>query len=328
MWLVYLPSSLYYVWLAMKARTFLFFSTSNPSIFSGGMLFESKIKVYELIPKNYFPTTLYVKDKENLSFIIEHMKATAIQFPCIAKPDKGGRGWAVRVLRNEEDLAQYQKKINNEFLIQQLIDYPVEYSVFYYRLPNSIRGRVIGLTRKELLTLTGDGTSNVLELIKKNTRAYLQLKSLVNNQDIDFKKVLERNETYTIVPFGNHSRGAMFINESHLINQQLHETFDAISKQIDGFFFGRYDLKCTSEKDLIIGKNISIVELNGAGAEPAHIYDPNFSYFEAQKVLRNHFKTMYDISRMNHTSGISYMTFIEYLTTKVEQRRYQKRARL
>ncbi|HOZ87200.1 MAG TPA: hypothetical protein PL029_05545, partial [Bacteroidia bacterium] len=53
---------------------------------------------------------------------------------------------------------------------------------------------------------------------------------------------------------------------------------------------GRYDIRCTSIEDLKKGNNFSILELNGSGAEPAHIYDPNFSYLKAQTVLINYKK--------------------------------------
>ena len=76
-----------------------------------------------------------------------------------------------------------------------------------------------------------------------------------------------------------------------------------LSKQINGFYFGRFDLRCTSIEDLKQGKNISILELNGAGAEPAHIYDPNFSFFKAQQVIAQHYKMLYQASTINNKDG-------------------------
>jgi len=69
MWLVYFPVSFYYIFLAIKARSFFFFSASNPTIETGGMFFESKWKIFELIPKNYFPTTIYINNTDTLNVV-------------------------------------------------------------------------------------------------------------------------------------------------------------------------------------------------------------------------------------------------------------------
>ena len=83
-----------------------------------------------------------------------------------------------------------------------------------------------------------------------------------------------------------------------------------MSKQVDGFFYGRYDLRCASYEALYNGE-MKIMELNGAGAEPAHIYHPGFSIVEAYKVLFNHWKILGQISRANHKKGVEYMTLRE-----------------
>ena len=54
----------------------------------------------------------------------------------------------------------------------------------------------------------------------------------------------------------------MFINSNHLITPALSASFDRISKQIDGFYFGRFDLRVKTIEDLEAG-NIQILELNG-----------------------------------------------------------------
>jgi hypothetical protein len=57
------------------------------------------------------------------------------------------------------------------------------------------------------------------------------------------------------------------------------------------------------------GKNISILEFNGAGAEPNHIYDCGMSYYNALKVISQHWDHLYKISRINYKKGINYWSF-------------------
>ena len=106
---------------------------------------------------------------------------------------------------------------------------------------------------------------------------------------------------------GNHCLGTKFINGEEYINGKLHATFDQISKQIEGFYFGRYDLRCASIEDLYEGK-IKIVELNGCGAEPAHIYQPGYSLRKALGVMYHHWKNLFTISMQNHKRGVKFMS--------------------
>lgn len=328
MWLVYLPASFYYIFLAVKARSFFFFSASNPSIENGGMLFESKWKIFELIPKDLYPNTIFIQELHTFETIKEKLENSNLKFPLIAKPDVGGRGFGVKKIHSISELETYRNSVKVSFLIQECINFPLELSVFYFRKPNEATGQITSVTVKELLSITGDGSSSIEQLIKKYNRAFLQYNKLKNDSHINFKEVLKKDEKRNLVPYGNHVLGALFLNYNHIIDSDLTSTFDAISKQIDGFYFGRYDIRCTSIEDLKKGKNISILELNGAGAEPAHIYDPNYSYFKAQIDLVNYFKNMYGASTENHKMGIPYMTYNEFKTTRKQEKEYMNKIAL
>jgi hypothetical protein len=81
---------------------------------------------------------------------------------------------------------------------------------------------------------------------------------------------------------------------------KLVSVFDNISHFTDKFYYGRYDIKTTSIEDLKKGKNFQILEFNGCGAEPNHIYDCNMSLRKAYGVILHHWKVLYKISRYNH----------------------------
>ena len=122
-------------------------------------------------------------------------------------------------------------------------------------------------------------------------------------------KIPDNGETVLLEPIGNHCRGTRFINYNHIIDQQLHDIFDSISRPIDGFYYGRYDLKVKSVHDLKKGNFIKIMELNGASSEPGHIYDSNYSLPSAYKDLMNHWKRLADISAVNIKNGLKPVSF-------------------
>lgn len=309
MWLVYLPASFYFLYLALKAKSFFFFNATNPKIENGGMLYESKWKIFQLIPKDLYPKTIYIEEQDSIEKIKLELIQSNLEYPIIAKPDIGARGLGVKKISNHEELEVYRRLVSVPFLIQDYIDYPVELSVFYYRNPKEEKGQISSVTVKELLSVTGNGHSNLETLILENDRAFLQYEKISNRPEINLKHILKNGEKKVLVPYGNHVLGAKFLDYNHIIDDQLTNTINQISKRIDGFYFGRYDIRCSSLEDLKKGKNISILELNGSGAEPAHIYDPNFSYFKAQKVLIKYFKNMYESASENHKTGTTYMSY-------------------
>jgi hypothetical protein len=55
------------------------------------------------------------------------------------------------------------------------------------------------------------------------------------------------------------------------------------------------------------------MELNGCGAEPAHIYDPDFSFWEACAVQVGHWTKIFRIARANRQKGFRYLSHREAL---------------
>ncbi len=305
---VYLPVYFQYIYYILKTRSFFYFSASNPTIKNGGFFMESKMEIYDLIPKKYYPTTLFIKQNEVLDTVLDKILKTQISFPCIAKPDAGLRGTAVQKLEQISDLKKYIEKANFDYLIQNLIPYKNEIGLFYVRYPNQKNGTITGIVKKEFLSVTGDGKSTIKELILKNKRAAFQLKILETEMESEINTVLKTSEYKILVPYGNHCRGAKFIDDSNNITPKLIETIDSICKQIDGFYYGRLDLMFESYEQLEKGENFQIVEINGAISEPTHIYDPAHSLLFGWKTLLKHFKHMSQISIENHKKGSAYLT--------------------
>lgn len=308
--IVQLPFFIYWLWLSLKARSILFFSASNPSILMGGMLGESKFDVLELIPGQYKPLTVLIKVPITITQLREKLTENKFQFPLIFKPDMGERGFMVKRIYNEADIEQYLKRIKANFLVQELVDLPVECGVFYTRFPNEEKGTVTSLVLKEMLTVTGNGVQTLQELILDKPRAKLQWDVLKELHADRLDEIIKKEEVITLVAIGNHCLGTKFLDGEKHINERLSDTFDSISKQIPEFYFGRYDLRCASIQDLYEGK-IKIMELNGCGAEPAHIYQPGYSLFKALGVLFTHWKNLFIISMQNHNRGVPFVSFKE-----------------
>lgn len=309
--IVYIP--IYFLWAfySLKAKSIFFFNAANPTIKNGGFIMESKKAIYDLIPQQYYPKTEFIKEGTSLEEIEEIIDEAEIKYPLIAKPDIGLRGSGVKKIYTVTDLKRYAEKANFDYVIQDLIPYENEVGIFYVRYPDEKAGRITGIVSKEFLIITGDGFSTIEELIKENPRYELQLKVLKQEYGNKLSDILPKGEKINLVPYGNHARGAKFIDGSHWITPKLTETVDEMCLQIPGFYFGRLDVMYNTLQELEQGKNFSIVELNGAASEPTHIYDPKHSLLFAWKELARHITFMYEISVRNHKKGIPYLTHKE-----------------
>jgi hypothetical protein len=307
---IYFPIYFYWFYLCLRARNLFFFSASNPTIENGGYLMERKSDIYDIMPQAYYPKTLLINTglaNDHIKLLIEEK---GFEFPVIVKPDIGGKGRGVRKIDSIEDAVAYIIFVDFPMLVQALVDYKHEAGIFYYRFPWEENGRISGIVAKEFLAVTGDGKNSIEKLVMQNPRFILQLDALRRMPEINLQEILLAGEEKIMVPFGNHARGAKFIDATNLVTPSLEKTIDAICKQVPGFYFGRLDIMYANWLDLTEGKNLRIIELNGAGSEPTHIYDPSHSIFFAWKEIARHLKILYRISVYNHKqNNIPYLSF-------------------
>lgn len=308
MQLLYIPIYFQWAYYALKSGTIFFFNAANPRIKNGGFIMESKKEIYDLIPQQYYPKTILVKDSTQFDMVEQQRSQNRLTYPVFVKPDIGLRGSAVKKIHNKAELQAYHTKANFDYLLQECIPYPNEIGIFYVRYPHEKQGRITGIVGKEFLIVTGDGKSTIETLIRKNPRHELQLSVLQKEYGKELQVVLAHGEQRNLVPYGNHIRGAKFLDFSHWISPILTEVINEMCLQIPEFYFGRLDLMYNTREELEQGKNFLLVELNGAASEPTHIYDPKHSIFFAWKELTRHIRYMFEISRENHQKGIPYLT--------------------
>jgi hypothetical protein len=303
-WMFYVPLLPYWLLQAARTRSLTFFTNADPCIDYGGFFGESKMDILKQIPKEYLPTTFFVEKGSSLEKIVELLQHNALNFPIIGKPNVGERGSQVEKIMNIDELSQYLSKIKEDFIIQEFITFDIELGVLYYRYPNQPAGQVSSITRKEFLSVTGDGKSTIETLMQQSTRARFQIETMYNRLGTGMFTVIPKGEKRILEPIGNHCRGTKFLDNNFLIDARINQVFDKIALPIEGFHYGRFDMKVKSIEDLYEGKNIRVMELNGVSSEPGHIYDPKNTLFKAYRDLAKHWKIIANISIQQQEKGI------------------------
>lgn len=304
---------LYPVWFyyCLKARSLFYFNASNPAIKNGGFLAESKKDIHAIAPEMLMPPTCFFPAFSTFAEVKQALLQAGFEYPLIGKPDIGGRGRGVKKLQHDADLEHYVQTVPFDFHIQQFIDLPREAGIFYYRMPGEPHGHITGIVEKEFLTVMGNGHDTIGELLLQDKRYVLQFPVLRAQLGQRIHEIPEEGSSQILVPYGNHARGAKFIDRSDDIDEALTRTIDEACRQIDQFYFGRLDIRYKNWELLRQGKDFCIIEINGAGSEPTHIYDPKHSIFFAWREIIRHWELLYRVSTINHQRGHRYLSFSE-----------------
>ena len=313
-WVFYSPFLLVWMWYAIRSRSFIYFARTNPGMRFGGLMQYSKYDILKKLNPQYVPTSEYYTSwPENPEFFQEKFN-----YPFIFKPDMGERGRNIELIRNEEDWKRVYGQSSEAFILQEYISYPHEFGVLYYRFPSGEDG-ITSVVAKGFLTLKGDGQLTLKDLICQDLRARPRNAYFFDRYADQLDRVLANGEEFVLEHIGNHSRGTTFFNANHLIGEELLQVFREISAPVDGFYYGRYDLKVPSEEDLKQGRNIKIFELNGVNSEAAHIYDPAGKLGNAYRDVFQNLELVFKISKENAKRGVKTGPFSEFIGALIKQ---------
>lgn len=305
MWMVYLPVLPLILFYALRARRWFFFSNVNPVFKTGALMGASKYQILSEIPERFRPRTIMNKfnsDRVQNAFL--DMEHANLQFPIIVKPDIGERGLLVELIRDKEELIKYLSANDIDIIIQEYIDLPNECGIFYIRKPSEQKGNIVSIGLKSFFKIVGDGRSTVKEIMESNPRYKLQIERLEKENSKLLKTIYPEGNEIQIEPIGNHSRGTTFIDGNHLIDDKINLLFDKLNDQMRDVHYGRFDIKYNTWEELLEGKNLKILELNGVASEPIHVYDASVPIKDKYKSFFNLWKTIFEISKIQKSRGI------------------------
>lgn len=314
-WVFYIPVVPWIAWLVLRHRSLMAPTAANPAIPHSGIVGESKYDILSRLPSEWIvPTALIPAGRaadddsgdvaaERLELLRRLMMERGWSYPLILKPDAGERGAGVRLVRDDAAAAAYLQRFAVPIVAQVYHPGPHEAGVFYVRLPSEQRGRIFSITDKAPPVLTGDGQHTFEQLIWRHPRFRMQAHVFLDRFADQADRVLDRGEELRLAVAGNHCQGTLFRDGGHLLTPALETAIDAIARQFEGFFFGRFDLRYADVAALRAGRDFRIVELNGALSESTNIYDPARSLLWAYGTLFRQWWWLYEIGAANAARG-------------------------
>lgn len=321
-WMFYAPVAVMWLMLSLRYRSFTLPTAANPSFECGGLVGESKnqamLQVSPETVKWFAPHALLTRasagdrggsggsgSAEDLQIALRALEAAVLEFPVVAKPDRGHQGYGVRPIYCAADLLDYIDAFprGETMVLQKLIALQHEAGVFYVRLPGERSGRIFSMNLSAPAQVVGDGTSSLRELIHAaplvaRCRA-LQLHA--QRERLDW---IPRASDTVVLAFARSLRlGATLTDGRQLVTPSMLARFDDIADGIKDFYFGRFDVRFERLDEFQRGENFQIVEVNGVGAEANHIWDANTTLRNAYKTLFAQYKLAFHIGHLNRQRG-------------------------
>lgn len=328
--LFYIPLGLRWIWLGLRHGSLTLPALADPCIEAGGLWGESKSACLGQIGPEFAPWVARytsarrgpapVPGDAEVDEALARARAAGLEFPMIAKPDVGWQGFGVQILAGPDDLRRYMGVYPTEatFILQRMVPYEAEAGVLYVRMPGEARGRVVSLTLRYFPHVIGDGTSTVRELIAREPRMCFKSRLYAGGAhnhrgvgDERLDQVPADGEMVRLSFIGSIRVGGLYRDARKSVTPALSERIDAIARSMPEFHFGRFDIRFKSLERLQQGEDFEIIEVNGAGAEAIHMWDPEMSLGEAYRELLDYQSLLFRIGVMNRARGFAPMSLAE-----------------
>jgi hypothetical protein len=329
--LIYLPVVAQWLGLSVKYRSLSLPLIANPTIPLAGMVGESKSGILGLAgsyAQSFIaPWIVFTKNtnsiKAQVDAALNGLQQANIRFPIVAKPDQGCRGAGVWKVNDAQRLAEYIRQFPNHhsFILQQLSSYQPEVGIFYIRMPNQSKGKIISITLKYQPFIVGNGKHTVRELILQDERAAKLTTVYFARLHTRLDDILPMDEVLQLAFAGNHCRGSLFRNGNAYITPALTHALDKVLADVDGFYYGRLDVRFSDIDALMQGKNFDIIEINGAASEATHIWDPDTRLHEVYEALFLQYRTLFAIGDQLRQQGHKPPSVIELLKAWWQERK-------
>lgn len=290
----YLPLYIWYIWQAIRFRSRGWIMASNPGLINAWLIGEDKRTALSQLHNCIKPTTLFRADGEPVESIDAQIIKSWIWYPCIAKADISRRSQKVMIVSNNKDLKTTMKQWRWNIIIQEYIQNQQEFGISYVRIPWQQSWNIIWIMYRSFAYVSWDGTQTLQQLVTKHTR-YRRYADIIQSHNLLQRNIIIPHwKIINIMPFGAHSRGTIFEDWSDKITEQIDDQIDRAAKQVNGFYVGRFDIKAKSLDHIAHGE-YKILELNGVGWIPAHMYDPNYNIWHWWKILFQYWSKVSDV---------------------------------
>lgn len=308
-WLNLVPMVLQWAWLGLRHGSFTLPSAANPGITAGGLVGEGKLEYFRSMgPLARSATADFVRidnvHDHDVGALLALMRGAGLDFPVIAKPDLGWCGFGVRLLDDADALADYQRRFPDGecFLLQRYLPEPGEAGIFYMREPDAATGQLIGILLRHYPSVVGNGVDTLGALVARDPRLSRGLSGAAHEARCDPSHIPADGERVRLSTVASTRVGGAYEDGSALATPALLARVEAIARDMGVFLVGRFDVRYRDTAGLQRGE-FTIMEVNGAGSEAVHAWDPIYSIADVYRIVFAKQRQLFRIGAANRKLG-------------------------
>jgi len=309
-WMNLVPMVLQWCWLGLRHGGIALPSTVNPGITAGGLVGEGKLEYFGAmgaVARAATATWMGVRNDEELQAqaVWARMQDAGLGFPVVAKPDLGWCGYGVRLLADAEELGDYLRRYPRgaDFVLQRYLPEPGEAGLFYMRAPDEAQGRLIGILLRDYPAVTGNGRDAIATLIAADPRLRRATANEQHECRYDPACVPAAGEVVRLSTVASTRVGGCYRDGSALSTPALLARVEAVARDMGEFLVGRFDVRFADIGGLQRGE-FSIMEVNGAGSEAVHAWDPKYSIREVYGIVFAKQRRLFAIAAAQRRRGV------------------------
>jgi hypothetical protein len=310
-WLICVPLVVQWLWLSARHGGPTVPSAANPHLTAGGLVGEGKLEYFRGMGPLARSVTaahcaVFNDATATEASLRRAMARSGLAFPVVAKPDLGLCGYGVRLLHDMAALRAYLAAFprGETVVLQRYLAQEDEAGIFYARDPVTHEGRIIGLALRYFPRVTGDGRSTVAQLIAADARARRITRSPRHQCSVPPDSVPAAGQQVRLATIGSTRVGGLYRDGAALITPELVGAIDAIARDMPGFHFGRFDVRCDSLRELSAGRGFTIMEINGAGSEAIEAWDPGTGVLQGFGRVFAKQRLLFEIGAAQRKAGV------------------------
>lgn len=332
----YVIPALMWCALALRHGGLTLATAANPAMEAGGLWGESKGQCLSLFGPHARARTAPwivvergpgdVFDDSRVAAVCDALNRAGVSFPLVTKPDRGYQGWGVKLAHAPADLAAYLQALPEGagLVLQAYAPYAGEAGVFYVRRPGETRGRIASMALAYAPHVVGDGRRSLAALVHEDEVLRKSAAIYRARHGAEWSAAPEAGRIVALTGTRAARVGAVYRDACALVTPALEERIDAIARDIEGFHFGRFDLRFETIERFLEGEDFLILELNGAGAEMLHIWDGETTLLDAYATLWRQYSMLFEIAAENARNGVRPLGLQAMMALQMRQERLRK----
>ncbi|MGB4859359.1 MAG: hypothetical protein WBP11_08530 [Dokdonella sp.] len=308
-WLNLVPMVAQWLWLGTRYGSVTLPSSANPYITAGGLVGDTKSEYFNAmgpLGRSSVADFVMVQPHGAASLVssLAAMHDANLKFPIVAKPDLGWCGFGVRRIDDSGELQDYLDRYPHDaaLMLQQYLAEPGEAGLFYMRHPGQPAGKLLGILLRHYPQVVGDGASTIAQLIERDGRLQRTTQSDKHECSYEPDRVPMAGEIVRLSLIASTRVGGRYEDGSDHATPALTAAVDAIARDMPQFHAGRFDVRYATLDDLRRGQ-FTIMEVNGAGSEAVHAWDPKYSIRDVYRIVFAKQRLLFALAAANRKRG-------------------------